>query len=83
MAGNVVKHIDSPIAPVDSSSGSAQSEMSTSGVMSEEINSRGDPETNTGEMAMSNDLSFYLLTAWSELIFALDPRLLMLNDNIC
>lgn len=63
LAGNVVKHIDSPIAPVDSSSGSAQSEMSTSGVMSEEINSRGDPETNTGEMAMSNDLSFYLLTA--------------------
>lgn len=63
LAGNVVKHIDSPIAPVDSSSGSAQSEMSTSGVMSEEINSRGDPETNTGEMAMSIDLSFYLLTA--------------------
>lgn len=79
LAGNVVKHIDSPIAPVDSSSGSAQSEMSTSGVMSEEINSRGDPETNTGygtsQFEKVNELTNHELTLheintleWSDLV---------------
>ncbi|KAJ0973565.1 hypothetical protein J5N97_021524 [Dioscorea zingiberensis] len=48
LAGTFIKLVDSPIAQVDSSSGSAHTDMSSSGVMSEEINSRGDPETYNG-----------------------------------
>ncbi|KAJ0979874.1 hypothetical protein J5N97_015348 [Dioscorea zingiberensis] len=48
LAGTFIKLVDSPIAQVDSSTGSAHTDMSSSGVMSEEINSRGDPETYNG-----------------------------------